>query len=163
MTAMRPEDVAAMFDLPPLPEASSPAIDAAAALAAEEAALAAEFAADGAAADMPDSRTNLRADVSWPARLQLPDGRVIDLWVRNISAAGAGLASDRHIPADTRAEFEMRVPPLDGGGSVVLVKGTIRTTYTVVQGAQTLCGGTWVQAPAEGLDLVDAWIARLRR
>ena len=66
MPTTRPEDVAAMFDLPP-PEPES-AEDAAAAAEAAEAALAAELAAalesGEAADDAPDSRTNQRVDVS---------------------------------------------------------------------------------------------------
>ena len=56
---------------------------------AEEAALAAELASALAsgdlASDAPDSRINLRVEVSWPARMRLPDGRVIGVNVRNIS------------------------------------------------------------------------------
>jgi hypothetical protein len=156
------DDVAAMFDLPPSveePPASST-------LEAEEAALAAELAATiesgGFAADAPESRTNLRVDVSWPARMQLPDGHRIELEVRNISEGGVGLTSGQPIPAYTVVAFEMDVPPRGAGGAVTPVTGTIKTTYTVARGSQILCGGIW-QAPPAGLDLVTGWIERLRR
>ena len=165
MTTTPPEDVAAMFGLSP-PAASQSTTEAADAAAAEEAALAAELAstieAGGFAADAPDSRTGLRVEVLWPARMQLPDGRVIELKVRNISEGGVGLMSADDIPARTVVNFEMDVPQPDQGGETMPVKGRIKTTYTVVQGAEVLCGGTW-QSPPAGLDLVDAWIKRLRR
>ena len=165
MPTTRPEDVAAMFDLPP-PEPES-AEDAAAAAEAAEAALAAELAetldADGVAGDAPDSRTRLRVPVAWPARMKLAGGQVIELQVRNISEAGVGLASGRHIPANTVVNFEMGVPSLSEDGAATPVEGTIRTTYTVTRGAEILFGGTWVQVPADGLALVDHWLARLRR
>ncbi len=158
-----PEDVAALFDLPPLPESSRSTTEAAD--AAEAAALAAELAstieAGGVAADAPDSRTNLRVKVSWPARMQLPNGRVIELKVRDISDSGVGLMSDEDIPACTVVDFEIGVPQPDEGGKITPVKGTIKTTYTVVQGSSILCGGTW-QAPPAGLELVNMWIRRLR-
>ena len=163
MTATPPDDVAAMFDLAPLPASPQPARPT---LEEEEAALAAEMAsgldADGVAADAPDSRTALRLAVSWPARMRLPDGSVIALTVRNVSESGVGLMGDEPIPADALVDFEMDVPPLSAGGAAALVAGTIKTTYTVAQGGDVLCGGTWQEAPA-GLDIVRGWISRLRR
>lgn len=166
MTTTPPEDVAAMFDLPPLPESSQSGQSTTAAADAEEAALAAELESTiesgGVAGDAPDSRTDLRVNVSWPARMQLPNGHVIELKVRNISEGGVGLTSDEHIPAYTVVNFEMGVPPLDEGGKITPVKGTIKTTYTVAHGSEILCGSTW-QAPPAGLELVSMWIERLRR
>ena len=166
MTTTPPEDIAAMFDLPPLPESSQSTTEAA---DAAEAALAAELAAElastiesgGTAADAPDSRTDTRVEVSWPARMQLPDGRVIELKVRNVSQGGVGLMSDEYIPDRTVVNFEMDVPQPDEGGKIMPVKGTIKTTYTVAHGSESLCGGTW-QVPPAGLDLVSMWIKRLR-
>jgi hypothetical protein len=158
-----PEDVDDLFDLPPLQELSQPAESS---TEAEEAALAAELASaiesGDFAADAPDSRTDLRVKVSWPARMQLPDGRVIELKVRDVSRSGVGLVSDEDIPASTVVGFEMDVPQPDEGTRTTPVKGTIKmTSYTVVQGSETLCGGTW-QAPPSGLELVTLWIRRLR-
>jgi hypothetical protein len=165
MTTTRPEDVAALFGLAPPEAAPSPAPDTAA-IEAAEAALAAEIAATiesgGFAADAPDSRTNPRVDVAWPARLRLPDGRVIELQVRNVSDAGMGLMSDEHIPADTVVDFEMDVPPLEPQDVRTVVNGTIRTTYTVARGAHFSFGGSWEVSPAS-LGPVNAWIRRLRR
>ena len=166
MTTTPPEDVAAMFDLPPLADAPQSTADAADALEAAEAALAAELASTiqsgGFAADAPESRTDLRVKVAWPARMQLPDGHVIELKVRDVSEGGVGLMSEEHIPACTVVNFEMRVPPLDEGGMTTPVKGTIKTTYTVANGSELLCGGSW-QAPPAGLELVNRWIKGLRR
>ena len=159
-----PEDAAAMFDLPPLPASSQSAEST---TEAAEAALAAELASTietgGVAADAPDSRTKLRVKVSWPARMQLPDGHVIELKVRDISEGGVGLMSGEHIPACTVVNFAMDVPPLNEGGKMTQVEGTIKTTYTAVHGSEILCGGTWVQVPSPGLELVNMWIKRLRR
>ena len=166
MATTPPDDVAAMFDLAPLPEAAESTTES---IEAAEAALAAELAAElastiesgGAADDAPDSRTRLRVEVAWPARMQLPDGHVIELKVRNISEGGVGLLSDEHIPARTVVNFEMDVPPLAEHGEITPVRGTIKTTYTVAHGAELLCGGTW-QVPPAGLEVVNEWIERLR-
>jgi hypothetical protein len=167
MTTMRPDEVAALFDLPPLPAATTSTAEAAHALEAAEAELAAELAAaleSGAAAadDAPDSRTDRRVEVAWPARMRWPDGRVVELEVRNISEGGMGLMSDEHIPSDIVVDFEMDVPALEEGGKITLVKGTIKTAYTVAHGSEILCGGTW-QVPPAGLELVNRWIKGLPR
>lgn len=168
MSTTPPDDVAAMFDLPPLPQPSQSAEESAAALAAAEAAeaaLAAEIAlameSGGFAEDAPDARTDHRVPVSWPARMRLPDGGIVDLHVRNVSHGGVGLASDAHIPACTVVDFEMGAPPLEGSGTATPITGKIKTTYTVVQGGKVLCGGTW-QAPPAGMEFVKTWIRRLR-
>ena len=157
-----PDDVAAMFDLPP---PAPPTPSATADIQAEEAALATELASaleSGAiATDAPDSRTDLRLQVSWPARMRLADGRVIHVKVRNISESGVGLLGDKDIPASTVVDFEMDVPQPADDGQVTLVKGSIRTAYAVTQGAEILCGGTWQEPPA-GVALVNAWIEWLR-
>lgn len=157
-----PDDIAALFDLEPLPEAAQSGTEAA---EAEAAALAAEIAltleSGGVATDAPDSRSKLRVEVSWPARMRLPDGRVLELKVRNVSEGGVGLMSAEDIPARTVVDFEMDVPPPDDAGATTPVKGAIKTNYTVVQGSAILCGGTW-QAPPEGLELVRMWIDRLQ-
>ncbi len=164
MSTTPPDDVAALFGLDPLPEAS-PSAEQAAAAAAEAAALEAELAAaiesGDFAADAPDSRTDLRVKVSWPARMHLPDGHVIELQVRDVSQGGVGLKSDMHFPASTVVGFELDVPPLEHGGSPTPVKGVIRTTYTVAHGSEIIGGATW-QAPPAGLPLVIDWIERLR-
>lgn len=165
MSTTPPDDVAAMFGLDPLPDTSQADAAAAAAAAAEEAALAAELAAAMASGDFaddaPDSRTDLRVKVSWPARMHLPDGRVIELKVRDVSQGGVGLMSEVAIPSSTVVGFELDVPPLDQGGTITSVTGTIRTTYTVTQGSEVIGGATW-QAPPTGLPLVIDWIERLR-
>ena len=165
---MLPEDVAAMFDLPPSEAASDEsARQAAEDAAAAEAELAAEIAcaleSGGVAGDAPDSRTDLRVKVSWPARMQLPDGQVIELQVRDISQAGVGLMSDEHIPARTVVAFEMDVPPQDERDRTTCVKGSIKTTYTVAHDSAIRCGASWVQVPAASLELVHLWIRRLAR
>jgi hypothetical protein len=156
------DDIAAMFDLPPPtdePPAESTLEDEEAALAAE---LAAAIESGDFADDAPESRSNLRVDVSWRARMRLESGHLVELEVRNISEGGVGLTSGQPLPAYTVVEFEMDVPPLAAGGAATRIAGTIKTTYTVASGSQILCGATW-QAPPKGLDLVSGWIKRLQR
>ena len=161
-----PEDIDALFGLEPEPPPSQASLDAAeAAMAAEEAALAADLEAvietGGVADDAPDSRTDHRVKVSWPARMQLPDGRVVELEVRDVSHGGVGLTSDEQIPARTVVNFEMDVPRPEATGQVTPVKGRIKTTYAVAVGSEIRGGASWQDPPA-GLDLVSVWIKRLR-
>lgn len=166
MATTPPDDIADLFGLEPEPAPSTTHTDAAArATEAAEAALAAELAAEiaagGVADDAPDSRTDRRVDVSWPARLLLADGRVAAVEVRNISDSGIGLLSNETMPASTVVPIEIDVPHPDDGGTPTLVAGIIATTYKVVHGSEMLSGGTWLAAP-EGVERLNAWIARLR-
>jgi hypothetical protein len=155
-----PEDADALFDAPPPATPAKPAIPPtpSAASAAATASPLGALPVTGA-----ENRREQRIKVSWPGRVQLPNGRVVDLKVRDISDGGVGLLTDIHIPAYTVLNFAMGVPPLNEGGHVTPVSGTIKTTYLVVQGPDIYCGGTWVQVPSGDRDLVGKWIRRLRR
>jgi hypothetical protein len=141
-----PEDIDALFDLPApgapvLPASPLPGLP--------------SFSAD--------SRKEHRVKVSWPARVQLLNGRVVELRVRDLSESGVGLLTEQHIPPATVLNFVVAVPSPNEGGTMTPVAGTIKTTYVVIKGVDLFCGGTWVQLPANGRDLLDKWIRRLRK
>jgi hypothetical protein len=110
-----------------------------------------------------ESRREPRVKVSWPARVQLPNGRVVDLRVRDLSESGVGLLAQTNIPADSVLKFAMGVPGLDEATKITPVTGTIRTTYLVLQGPDLCCGGRWVSLPQESRELLNKWIRRLRK
>jgi hypothetical protein len=110
-----------------------------------------------------DGRKEQRVKVSWPARVQLPNGRVVDLRVRDLSESGVGLLTDVSIPANTVLNFAMGVPGLHEPTKITPVSGTIKTTYLVLQGRDLCCGGMWVNLPEASRELLNKWIRRLRR
>ena len=141
-----PEDVDALFDAPAPP---SPVLPASPLL--------------GGAPVASDGRKEHRVKVSWPARVQLPNGKVIELRVRDLSESGVGLVTTQHIPPSSVLNFAMGVPGLNEATRIVPVTGTIKTTYVVVKGPDLMCGGMWVTLPADSRDLLDKWIRRLRK
>ena len=142
-----PEDVDALFDAPapPSPVQSAPT------------------AAPLPGAGPVDGRKEHRVKVSWPARMQLPNGKVIELRVRDLSESGVGVVTDLHIPPSTVLNFAMGVPDLTTPTKITPVTGTVRTTYVVLQGREMYCGGTWVSLSADHRDLLENWIRRLRK
>jgi hypothetical protein len=110
-----------------------------------------------------DGRREPRVKVSWPARMQLPNGRVLELRTRDLSASGVGLLTPSHIPANAVVNFAMGVPGLDQPQTITPVSGTVKTTYLVVQGPDIYCGGMWVNLPHASRELLDQWIRKLRR
>jgi hypothetical protein len=141
-----PEDIDALFDAPapaaPVHPSTNPLL--------------------GGAAPA-ESRKEHRVKVSWPARVQLPDGKVIEVRVRDLAESGVGLLTEHHIPPSTVLNFAMGVPGLNEATKITPVSGTIKTSYVVVQGRDLVCGGMWVSLPADGRDLLDKWIRRLRK
>ena len=148
-----PEDADALFDLATPPAAPPTASDT----------------PDAAAPDagMPpigaDSRREQRVKVSWPARVQLPTGRVVELRVRDISDGGIGLTAPVALPSGVSLTFAMGVPSLSDPSKVIPVSGAIRVTYAVLKGHDVQCGGTWTQLAPEGRELIGKWIRQLRR
>ena len=139
-----PEDVDALFDAPAppapvLPSSPLPAVS------------------------LSEGRKEQRVKVSWPARVQLPSGKVLELRVRDLSESGVGLVTAQNIPPNTVLNFAVGVPGLHEASRITPVTGTIKTTYVVVKGQDMMCGGMWVSLPAEGRDILDKWIRRLRK
>jgi hypothetical protein len=139
-----PEDVDALFDVP-APTSAGPSAN------------------PLLGAAPPESRKEHRVKVSWPARMQLPGGRVVELRVRDLSENGVGLLTEHHIPPSTVLNVAIGVPGLHEAAKVTPVTGTLRTSYVVVQGRDLVCGATWVSLPGDSRDLLDKWIRRLRK
>ncbi len=139
-----PDDVDALFDAPAPPP--SPV-----------------FPSPAPAASSAEGRKEQRVKVSWPARVQLPDGRVVELRVRDLSESGVGLVTNLNIPAYTVLNFAMGVPGLHEGTKITPVTGTIKTTYLVLAGPDLCCGGMWVSLPEDSRELLNKWIRRLRK
>ena len=139
-----PEDVDALFDAPAPPSPVLPSSPLPGASPAE-------------------GRKEQRVKVSWPARVQLPSGKVLELRVRDLSESGMGLVTTQHIPPSTVLNFAVGVPGLHDPTKITPVTGTIKTTYVVLKHDELMCGGMWVSLPAEGRDLLDKWIRRLRK
>jgi len=139
-----PEDVDALFDAPAPPSPVLPVSP-----------LPGTSTAEG--------RKEQRVKVSWPARVQLPNGRVLELRVRDLSESGVGLVTDQNIPPNSVLNFAVGVPGLHEASKITPVSGTIKTTYVVVKGQDMMCGGMWVSLPADGRELLDKWIRRLRK
>ncbi len=141
-----PEDIDALFDAPAPASPVQPASP-----------------LPGATPHASEGRAEQRVKVSWPARVQLPNGKVVELRVRDLSESGVGLLTTHHIPPSTVLNFAVGVPGLHEASKITPVTGTIKTTYIVVKGNDLFCGGTWVNLPSEGRDLIDKWIRRLRK
>jgi hypothetical protein len=137
-----PDDADALFDAPPPPP--SPIFPTAPAASA-------------------DSRKEPRVKVSWPARVQLPNGKVVDLRVRDLSESGVGLLTDANIPANSVLNFAMGVPGINDPTKITPVTGQIKTTYLVLQGRDLCCGGMWVSLPEGSREMLNKWIRRLRK
>ena len=110
-----------------------------------------------------DSRKEQRVKVSWPARVQLPNGKVVDLRVRDLSESGVGLLTDANIPANSVLNFAMGVPGINDPTKITPVTGQIKTTYLVLQGRDLCCGGMWVSLPEDSREMLNKWIRRLRK
>jgi len=141
-----PEDIDALFDAPAPPTPVQPASP-----------------LPGVGSASADGRKEQRVKVSWPARVQLPNGKVIELRVRDLSESGVGLLTTHHIPPNSVLNFAVGVPGLHEATKITPVTGTIKTTYVVVKGNDLFCGGMWVSLPADARDLLDKWIRRLRK
>ena len=121
------------------------------------------FAAKPRAGAGVDHRGEMRVRANWPARVLLPDNRIVELSVHDLSESGVGLVSGIGIPANSVLQIALAVPDLNDPKKITPVTGTIRTTHMTVKGHQVHCGGQWVTIAAEQRKLVDQWLRGQRK
>jgi hypothetical protein len=116
----------------------------------------------GGAAPSKEARKEPRVKVKWAARVQLSDGRVVELGVCDISEGGIGLAGEVGIPTNSILTCAIAVPGLNDPTKITPIVGTIKTTHATVRGLDLIYGGTWISLDADARDLLKNWIRRLR-
>lgn len=109
-----------------------------------------------------ESRKEVRVKVKWAARVQLPNGAVVEMRVCDISESGIGLAGDVGITPNSVLTCAVAVPGLNDPTQITAIVGTIRTTHATVRGLDLIYGGTWIRNDASAQDLLKKWIRRLR-
>jgi hypothetical protein len=114
------------------------------------------------AAPTKDARKEARVKVKWAARVQLPNGAVVEMRVCDISESGIGLAGDAGITPNSVLTCAIAVPGLNDPKQITTIVGTIKTTHATVRGLNLIYGGTWVHNDASAQDLLKKWIRRLR-
>ena len=116
-----------------------------------------------AAAPGADNRKETRVRANWQARVLLPDQRIVELQVHDLSESGIGLVSEIGIPAHSVLQVALAVPGLNDPARITAVTGTIKTTHMTVKGHYVHCGGMWVTIAKDQRELVNQWVRRLRK
>jgi hypothetical protein len=110
-----------------------------------------------------DARREPRLSVHWRARLQLPDGRSIDVRITNISESGMGLIAREAVPAGATLPIAVQVPDPSGVTRATEVAGRVKVAYAVVRGYEFGVGLVWVERGQQERALMSRWITRLLR
>lgn len=109
-----------------------------------------------------DARREPRYNVSWRARIELPDGRHFDAKVRDISESGIGLQSDYCAQARSTLQLTLGVPDLEDPGRVLAVPATLRVMFVVMQGHDFRIGGVWSNIGPQAQHFLHLWVRKLR-
>ena len=110
-----------------------------------------------------ENRKESRVRANWQARVLLPDKRVVQLTLHDLSESGVGLVSETGIPAHSVLQIALAVPGLNDASKVTPVTGTIKTTHMTVKGHHVHCGGMWVTIASGQRELLNQWVRRLRK
>ena len=101
-------------------------------------------------------------NVHWRARLLLPDGRAIDVRVKDISDSGMGLTSRDPVPAGATLAIALRVPDPGGSAAMTEISGQVKVAYAALRGYEFGAGLIWVERTDATRALISRWIAKLR-
>jgi hypothetical protein len=110
-----------------------------------------------------EARREQRVRVSWPARVQLPDGRVIELRVKDISDGGVGFTAPLPLPQQAGILFAIGAPSLEDPKRIEALTGTIKIVYVVLQQGDYQVGALWQDVADETREMVGKWVRRHRR
>jgi hypothetical protein len=110
-----------------------------------------------------DHRKESRVRANWRARVLVRDQRIVELNIFDLSESGMGLISEIGIPPFSVLTIVLAVPGQNDATRITPVSGTIKTTHMTVRGQFIHCGGAWVEISADGRELVNQWMRRLRK
>jgi hypothetical protein len=108
-----------------------------------------------------EGRKEPRYSVTWRGRLVLPDGRVHEVRVRDISEKGVGLLTDQPLPSNTVMQLVLGVPDLQDMTRIMAVPVRINTAYVVMQSHDFRVGGTWIDLSGSVRTLLQDWMRKL--
>jgi hypothetical protein len=109
-----------------------------------------------------DARREPRYNVSWRARIELPDGQFHEAKVRDISESGVGLQTEFSVTSRTNLQLTLGVPDLDDPTHVLAVPATLKVMFVVMQGHHFRVGGTWSNIGPQAQHFLHQWVKRLR-
>jgi hypothetical protein len=94
--------------------------------------------------------------------LKLPNGRIVELRVKDISDSGMGLVATKAVPsaADT-LEVRVRVPDPGSPAQTVDVAGTVKVAYVAMRGYEFAVGVTWVERKETDRELLSRWMRKM--
>lgn len=110
-----------------------------------------------------DARREQRVRVSWPARVKLPTGTVIEMRVRDLSEGGIGFTSPKPLPTNTPMNFALGAPALDDPKTIAPIVGTLKAVYVVLQPGGYQIGAVWQQIGDAERDVIGRWVRRHKR
>lgn len=108
-----------------------------------------------------DARREPRFNVHWRAALKLPNGRIIDLRVKDISERGMGLVAAEAVPTAATLAVRVRVPYLGDPVQSFDVTGTVKVAYVAMRGYEFAIGVIWVERDEAGRLQMARWIRRI--
>ncbi|MEO8299206.1 MAG: PilZ domain-containing protein [Burkholderiales bacterium] len=109
-----------------------------------------------------DSRREPRVAVSWRALFRLPDGKTMEVRVRDISESGLGLLSENAIPQNVALDLALAVPDLIDASRTITVIGKLRAVYVVINRHDYRIGAVWAELDNASREMIRQHIKRGR-
>ena len=108
-----------------------------------------------------DARSEPRFAVHWRAVLKLPNGRIIELRVKDISGNGMGFIVAEAVPPAATLEVRVRVPDPGNPAQSVDVAGTVKVAYVAMRGYEFAVGVTWAERKEADRELMSRGLRKM--
>lgn len=109
-----------------------------------------------------DNRSEPRYNVSWRARMDLPNGQTVDARVRDISENGLGLTCDQSIQNGVVLSLLVGMPDLNDPSRLLAIPGKLRVAFVVMQGHDFKVGGRWAEMAPSAQEFWRHWVHKIR-
>jgi hypothetical protein len=110
---------------------------------------------------LSDARREPRFLVHWRAGLKLPDRRIVEVRVKDISESGMGFVANESVPCNATLEVRVRVPDPGNPAQTVDVAGTVRVVYVAMRGYEFAVGVAWVERNEADRALLSRWMRKM--
>ncbi len=109
-----------------------------------------------------DNRGSERINVSWRAKLLLPQGVVIGTRTFDISATGVGVWSDQPLALKSTLQVALQVPTPGDLSALEVVTGQALVVFQILRVHEYRVGLQWLALSAQTQKVLSAWISPRR-
>lgn len=108
-----------------------------------------------------ENRAAVRVNITWKAKIMMPQGAVIEAKTADVSATGIGLVGHHPFPVHSVLQVAIQVPHPTISGSFTVITGRVKVAFQVMRGGDYRTGVQFVELSEAYKALINVWVERV--